>query len=92
MSGNPRESWSYSGEAWTDDNGRAVVHLPPFIRSHRAGFEYELTPLSSSCKATVVEKIADGRFTIATDEPHMKVDWRVTALRGEDPNSEEEKR
>jgi len=23
----------------------------------------------------------DGRFTIATDEPHVKVAWRVTALR-----------
>ena len=45
MSGKPRESWSYSGEAWTDGDGRAVVHLPSFIRTHRAGFEYELTPV-----------------------------------------------
>jgi hypothetical protein len=28
-----------------------------------------------------VEEIADNRFTIATDEPLVKVAWRVTALR-----------
>ena len=92
MSGKPRESWSYSGEAWTDGKGRAVVHLPAFTRVHRAGFEYELTSVSSRSSATVAEGIADGRFTIATDEPHVKVAWRVTALRGEDPDSQEEDR
>ena len=92
MSGKPRESWSYSGEAWTDGDGRAVVQLPAFTRAHRAGFEYELTPVGSRCTATVAEPIADGRFTIATDEPHVKVAWRVTALRGEDNDSEEEER
>lgn len=90
MSGKARESWSYSGEAWTDGDGRAVVHLPPFIQTHRAGFEYELTPVRSRCSATVSEEIADGRFTIATDEPHVKVAWRVTALRGEDIDRQEE--
>jgi hypothetical protein len=92
MGGKPRESWSYSGEAWTDGNGRAVVHLPPFVRTHRAGFAYELTPVGSRCSAAVADEIADGRFTIATDEPHTKVAWRVTALRSEDPDSQEEER
>ena len=91
MSGRPRESWSYGGEAWTDGDGRAVVHLPPFIRTHRAGFEYELTPVGSHCSAVVAEEIADGRFTIATDEPHVKVAWRVTALRSEEIKREEER-
>jgi cytosine/adenosine deaminase-related metal-dependent hydrolase len=81
----PRESWSYSGEVWTDDNGRAVVVLPPFVRAHRHGFDYELTPLESSRSATVLEKIADNRFTIATEEPLVKVAWRVTALRPAQP-------
>lgn len=90
MSGKPRESWSYSGEAWTDGDGRAVVSLPPFVRSHRAGFEYELTPVGSGCKATIVEEIVDGRFTIATDKPHVKVDWRVTALRRQGDDLREE--
>jgi hypothetical protein len=76
-----RESWSYSGEVWTDGDGRAVVVLPPFVRAHRAGFEYALTPVGSASSAVVAEAIVDDRFTIATDDPHVKVAWRVTALR-----------
>jgi hypothetical protein len=91
MSGKPRESWSYSGEAWTDGDGRAVVHLPSFVKTHREGFEYELTPVGSGCNATLAEPIAEGRFTIATDESHVKVAWRVTALRSEDHGTKEER-
>jgi hypothetical protein len=76
-----RAGWSYSGEVWTDADGRAVVVLPPFVRAHRAGFEYELTPLESRANARVLDEIDDGRFTVATDQPHVKVAWRVTALR-----------
>jgi hypothetical protein len=79
--GQPRESWSYSGEVWTGDDGRAVVVLPSFVRAHRAGFEYALTPADVRRRAAVVDEILDHRFTIETDEPHMKVAWRVTPLR-----------
>lgn len=91
MSGIPhdkdRAGWSYSGEAWTDVDGRGVVLLPPFVRAHRAGFEYELTPVDARCSARIAEEIADDRFTIATDAPHVKVAWRVTALRGEESDA-----
>ncbi len=76
-----RESWSYSGEVWTGADGRAVVVLPPFVRAHRAGFEYELEPLGSLSAAVVEKEIVENRFTIVTDKPHVKVAWRVTALR-----------
>jgi hypothetical protein len=76
-----REGWSYSGEVWTDADGRAVVALPPFVRLHRAGFDYELTPVEVECKAMVAEGIAGDRFTVATSQPHVKVAWRVTPLR-----------
>jgi hypothetical protein len=76
-----RESWSYSGEVWTGDDGRAVVVLPAFVRSHRAGFDYELVPVEADCSAVVTEAIVEGRFAIETDVPHVKVAWRVTALR-----------
>jgi hypothetical protein len=84
-----RAGRSYSGEVWTDGEGRGVVLLPPFVHAHRAGFDYELTPIGARCSASVVEEIADGRFTVATDAPHVKVAWRVTALRerGSDANS-----
>jgi hypothetical protein len=81
--GKLREGWSYSGEVWTDAGGRAVVVLPPFARAHKAGFAYELMPLGFPCSAMVAEAVVEDRFTIATDEPHMKVAWRVTALREE---------
>jgi hypothetical protein len=80
-----RAGWSYSGEVWTDSEGRAVIILPPFVRTHRAGFEYDLTPIASACAATVAEGIVNDRFTIVTDEPHIKVGWRVTALEERSP-------
>ena len=76
-----REPWSYSGEVWTDAEGRAVVVLPSFVRAHRAGFDYELTPIGSSANARVATQISDARFTVATDRPHVKVAWRLTPLR-----------
>ena len=76
-----RETWSYSGEVWTDASGRAVVVLPSFVRAHRAGFEYELTPLDSRAHARVAETVSDDRFTVTTDQPHVKVAWRLTALK-----------
>jgi len=71
----------YSGEVWTDGDGHAVVVLPRFVRVHQAGFEYELTPVGSRSPAVVADEIVDDRFTIATEEPHVKVAWRVTALK-----------
>jgi hypothetical protein len=77
----PRGDPSYSGEAWTDARGQATILLPPSVRSHRAGFAYELTPIGVECAARVLEEITDDRFTIATDRAHVKVGWRVTPLR-----------
>jgi D-alanyl-D-alanine carboxypeptidase len=74
----PRESWSYSGEVWTGDDGRAVVVLPPYVRAHRAGFDYELTPVCPASSTVVAEEIVDHIFTIESDEPHVKIAWRVT--------------
>jgi hypothetical protein len=84
----PRAGWSYSGEVWTDNTGRAVVVLPPFVRTHRSGFDYQLTPIGTPCSATVTEPIADDRFTVATDQPHVKVAWQVTALRDTEHTSD----
>jgi hypothetical protein len=50
-----RAGWSYSGETWTDADGRGVVLLPSFVRAHDPGFDYELTPIESDCSATVAE-------------------------------------
>jgi hypothetical protein len=76
-----REPWSYSGEVWTDATGRAVVVLPSFVRAHHAGFLYELTPLDSRAHARLTDEVSDDRFAVATDQPHVKVAWRITALK-----------
>jgi hypothetical protein len=60
-----------------------VVVLPAFVRAHRAGFEYELTPPGSSAAAQVSEDGHNDRFTVTIDRPHVKVAWCVTALRDE---------
>jgi len=87
-----RAGWSYSGETWTDADGRGVVLLPSFVRAHSAGFDYELRPIESDCSARVAEEIVDGRFTVVTDVPHVKVAWRVTAQRRRtDPHPSEPK-
>jgi hypothetical protein len=38
-------------------------------------------PVDAECTARVVEEIDGDRFAVETDEPHVKVAWRVTALR-----------
>jgi hypothetical protein len=84
----PRAGWSYSGEVWTDGTGRAVVVLPSFVRTHRAGFDYQLAPIGSACSATLAEPIANDRFTIATEQPHVKVAWQVTPLQPREQTSD----
>jgi hypothetical protein len=73
------ETWSYSGEAWTDGDGTATILLPAFVRSHRLGFAYELTTIGSRKGASVIEEIDNGRFTIAA-APNVKVAWKITPL------------
>jgi hypothetical protein len=68
------------GEVWTDARGYAHVELP--IGTVLAPpIEYELRDLDPPTSARVTAELADGRFTIATDEPHVKVGWRITGRR-----------
>jgi hypothetical protein len=73
------ESAAFRGEVWTA--GRL---LPPI--------EYELRDLEPSGSARVTAELEDGRFTIATDQPHVKVAWRIRGRRpnGREPQREEE--
>jgi hypothetical protein len=51
--------------------GRASPPLEPPL-------DYELRDLESPSSARVTAELGDGRFTIATDQPHVKVAWRIT--------------
>ena len=82
-----KHGWSYSGIAWTDRDGRAVVNLPVFARLHDDGFEYELETIDSPSRVELAKGVIDGRFTVVTDQPHVKVSWRLTAYRAEGDES-----
>jgi hypothetical protein len=55
-----------------------------------ANATYELHPFTPGVTAKVAAELMDGRFTIETDEPHVKVAWRVTGRRTQ-PATKEKK-
>jgi hypothetical protein len=69
---------SFRGEVWTDARGQATVSLPVDAFPPRARLEYALQALEGESRPRVVAELRDGRFTIATDQPHVKVAWRVS--------------
>jgi hypothetical protein len=73
---------AYRGEIWTDGRGRAVVVLPAEARGLKGPFDYILEPAEASVGAAVTSELTNGRFTIETDEPHVKVAWRIAGATG----------
>jgi len=73
----PVPAASYHGEVWTDARGYATVRLPAEAGRLEPPLEYELRDLDPQSSARVTAELEDGRFTIATDEPHVKVAWRI---------------
>jgi len=69
---------SYHGEIWTDARGFATVRLPTRARSLEPPVAYELRDLDPPSRARITSELRNGRFTIATDQPHVKVAWRIT--------------
>ncbi len=72
------DSVAYHGEVWTDGQGFATVRLPAEARPLEPPLDYELRDLEPPSSARVTAELEDGRFTIATDQPHVKVAWRIT--------------
>jgi hypothetical protein len=89
----PNESGpiAYSGEVWTDARGYATVALPRSAGRLHGSLEYELRPFTRGVLAAVAAQLVDGRFTIETDEPHVKVAWCVTGRRPQTRPKKEEK-
>ena len=69
---------AYHGEVWTDGSGFATVHLPSEAPALEPPLEYELRDLEPPSSARITAELAEGRFTIATDQPHVKVAWRIS--------------
>jgi hypothetical protein len=70
------------GEVWTDARGYATVRLPAEAGPLEPPLEYELRDLDPPSSARVTAELEDDRFTIATEQPHVKVAWRLTGQRG----------
>jgi hypothetical protein len=74
---------AYHGEVWTDASGFATVRLPARAELLKPPLEYELRDLEPPSSARVTSELEDGRFTIATDQPHVKVAWRISRRKEE---------
>ena len=74
---------AYQGEIWTDGRGLAVVVLPTEARSLRPPLAYTLEPSEPLVAATVIAEFEDSRFAIKTNEPHVKVAWRIVSRAGQ---------
>ena len=88
----PADTVAYHGEVWTDARGYATVRLPAEAGPLEPPLEYELRDLEPPSSARITAELEDGRFTLATDQPHVKVAWRVsgTASAGETPHRQQE--
>jgi hypothetical protein len=75
---------AYHGEVWTDGSGFATVRVPAEAGLLEPPLEYELRDLEPPTSARVTAELEDGCFTIATDQPHVKVAWRVTGRQRHD--------
>lgn len=71
----------YNGNVITDSQGDAVVPLPEWFETLNRDFRYQLTVIGQFAQAIVASEIADGRFSIKTDKPNVKVSWQVTGIR-----------
>jgi hypothetical protein len=79
MARSKRSTTEYAGEVWTDARGRATVTLPDPAKAAAPGLRYELHTSDDRIGARVVAELIDGRFTIETDEPNVRVAWRAHA-------------
>jgi hypothetical protein len=66
---------------WTDARGYATVALPRAAAHLHGQVAYELRPFTHGVTAAIAAELSDGRFTIETDEPHVKVAWRASGKR-----------
>jgi hypothetical protein len=73
----------YCGNVTTNSNGDATVELPSYFSSINRDFRYQLTVIGQFAQAIVANEIKNGRFTIMTDKPNVKVSWQVTGIRND---------
>ena len=75
------------GEVWTDERGSAVVVLPDHLHGRELEYEYRLQAADS---AEASAELADGRLTITSAAPHLKIAWRLVYRTPASPAAREE--
>jgi hypothetical protein len=71
----------YNGNVTTNARGVATVVLPDYFEALNGDYRYQLTVIGQFAQAIVSNEIANGRFTIKTSRPKVKVSWQVTGIR-----------
>jgi trimeric autotransporter adhesin len=71
----------YNGNVVTDANGLATVEMPRWFEALNGDFRYQLTTVGQFAQAMIASEIKDGKFTIQTDKPNVKISWMVTGVR-----------
>lgn len=66
---------TFGGEVWTDEDGDAVVLLPPYLRGRELEYVYVLRTAAGE---SVAASLAGDRLTIKSEAPHTKVQWGLT--------------
>lgn len=75
----------YNGNVTTDAKGYAWVELPDYFSEINTNPKYVLTVIGKSfAQAIVSEEISQNRFQIKTNQPNIKVSWRVDADRNDE--------
>ena len=83
LNSSPAHAVAYHGEVWTDARGYATVRLPAEAGLLEPPLEYELRDLEPPSTARITAGLKNGRFTLATDQPHVKVAWRISGRKKE---------
>ncbi|MCL4199521.1 MAG: hypothetical protein KJZ69_18660 [Phycisphaerales bacterium] len=72
----------YNGNIITDADGRAVIAMPEYFMALNTDFQYQLTVIGQFAHAIIESELnADGRFSVRTDKPNVKVSWQITGVR-----------
>ncbi len=77
----PEYQINLSGNVTTDVSGKARVSVPSYLPQIATDFRYHLTVIGQFAQAIVSEEFSGGGFTIATDQPSVKVSWMITGTR-----------
>jgi hypothetical protein len=68
---------SFHGEVWTDGRGQATVNVPVDAYPPRASLDYTLAAIDADSAVRVIAQLRHGRFSIESDQPHVKVARRI---------------